>query len=141
MAPATEAIMGSLPQAKAGIGSAMNDVVREVGGTLGVAVLGSVLSTGYASGMEDATAALPPEAAEAASDSVGAAHGVAEQLGGAGAKLIATADQSFVDAMNTASTVAAGVALVGALLALAFLPSRARKGTAPAPARLEPVPA
>ena len=45
MAPATEAIMGSLPKAKAGIGSAMNDVVRELGGTLGVAVLGSVVST------------------------------------------------------------------------------------------------
>ena len=59
MAPATEAIMGSLPKAKAGIGSAMNDVVREVGGTLGVAVLGSVLSTSYASGMDDATAGLP----------------------------------------------------------------------------------
>ena len=139
MAPATEAIMGALPQAKAGIGSAMNDVVREVGGTLGVAVLGSLVSTSYASGMDGATAALPPEAAEAASDSVGAAHGVAAEIGGAGAQLIAAADQSFVDAMSTASTLAAGVALIGALLALAFLPSRARRETAPA--RLEPVPA
>ena len=45
MSPATEAIMGALPRAKAGIGSAMNDVVREVGGTLGIAVLGSVLTS------------------------------------------------------------------------------------------------
>ena len=59
MSPATEAIMGALPPAKAGIGSAMNDVVREVGGTLGVAVLGSLLSSNYGSGMEDATAGLP----------------------------------------------------------------------------------
>ena len=73
MSPATEAIMGSLPKAKAGIGSAMNDVVREVGGTLGVAVLGSVLSSGFASHMEGATEGLPAEAAHAASDSV-AAH-------------------------------------------------------------------
>jgi EmrB/QacA subfamily drug resistance transporter len=140
MAPATDAIMGSLPQAKAGIGSAMNDVVREVGGTLGVAVLGSILSTSYASGMDGATAGLPPEAAEAASDSVGAAHGIAAELGGgAGAKLIAVADQSFVDAMHSASMLAAAVALAGALLALALLPSRAPKATAPA--LLEPAPA
>ncbi len=59
MAPATEAIMGSLPKAKAGVGSAMNDVVREVGGTLGVAVLGSVLASAYASGMDGAVSGLP----------------------------------------------------------------------------------
>jgi hypothetical protein len=63
MSPATEAIMGALPRAKAGIGSAMNDVVREVGGTLGIAVLGSVLTSSYGSGMDDATAGLPHPAA------------------------------------------------------------------------------
>jgi EmrB/QacA subfamily drug resistance transporter len=141
MAPATDAIMGSLPKAKAGIGSAMNDVVREVGGTLGVAVLGSILSTSYASGMDDATSGLPHGAAEAASDSVGGAHEVAAEMSaGAGAKLIGLADQSFVDAMNNASSLAAGIALVGAFVALAFLPSRARKERAPADAELpEPV--
>ena len=60
MSPATEAIMGALPRAKAGIGSAMNDVVREVGGMLGIAVLGSILSSGYGSGMDDATAGTAP---------------------------------------------------------------------------------
>ena len=126
MAPTTEAIMGSLPKAKAGIGSAMNDVVRELGGTLGVAVLGSVVSTTYASGMDDATSGLPHAAAEAATDSVGGGHEVAAQIGGgAGARLTALADQSFVDAMTTAASVAAAVALVGALIATAFLPSRA----------------
>jgi len=127
MAPATEAIMGSLPRAKAGIGSAMNDVVREVGGTLGVAVLGSVVSTGYASGMDGATSGLPHGAAEAASDSVGGAHEVAAEIGGAAStKLIVLADQAFIDAMTTAAGVAAGVALVGALIAALFLPARAR---------------
>ena len=72
MSPATESIMGSLPKAKAGIGSAMNDVVREVGGTLGVAVLGSVLASGYGGSMDEPVAGLPSGAAEAASDSVGA---------------------------------------------------------------------
>ena len=140
MSPATEAIMGSLPRAKAGVGSAMNDVVREIGGTLGVAVLGSVLSSGYGSGMDGAAAALPPGAAEAAGDSVGAAHEVGAQLGGgAGASLVDAANAAFVDALATTATLAAAAAMIGALIALAFLPSRA---AAPAPAiapeRLEP---
>jgi EmrB/QacA subfamily drug resistance transporter len=134
MSPATESIMGSLPKAKAGIGSAMNDVVREVGGTLGVAVLGSVLASSYRNGMDGATAGLPHDAAEAASDSVGGAHDVASQLGGdAAIRLSNLANESFVDAMSTTTTLAAGVALAGALIALAFLPSRAG-GRAPVPA-------
>jgi EmrB/QacA subfamily drug resistance transporter len=140
MAPATDAIMGSLPKAKAGIGSAMNDVVRELGGTLGVAVLGSVVSTSYASAMGSATAGLPSEAAEAASDSVGGAHEVAAEVGGgAAAKLVALADASFIDAMTTAAGVAAAVALAGALIAAAFLPSRAAEESQEADgAALEP---
>jgi EmrB/QacA subfamily drug resistance transporter len=141
MSPATEAIMGALPRAKAGIGSAMNDVVREVGGTLGVAVLGSVLSSSYASGMDDATAGLPVAAADAASDSVGAAHEVGAQIGGGGgAQFIDAANNAFVDAMATTATLAAAAAMIGALIALAFLPSRER-AEAPAPldsAVLEP---
>jgi EmrB/QacA subfamily drug resistance transporter len=126
MAPATDAIMGSLPKAKAGIGSAMNDVVRELGGTLGVAVLGSVVSSSYASSMDGAADRLPHEAAEAASDSVGGAHEVAAEIGGgAAAKLVTLADAAFIEAMTTAAGLAAGVALVGALVAAAFLPSRA----------------
>jgi EmrB/QacA subfamily drug resistance transporter len=128
MSPATESIMGSLPKAKAGIGSAMNDVVREVGGTLGVAVLGSVLASGYGGSMDSsAVAGLPADAASAASDSVGGAHEVAAQLSGdAAARLIHLADQAFVDAMATTALLAAAIALVGSLIALVFLPSRAR---------------
>ena len=140
MSPATESIMGSLPKAKAGIGSAMNDVVREVGGTLGVAVLGSVLASGYGGSMDgEAVAGLPAGAAEAASDSVGGAHEVAAQMGGdAAVRLINLADQAFVDAMTTTALLAAGVALVGALIAAAFLPSRARSTEAPVAAVPEP---
>ena len=138
MSPATEAIMGSLPRAKAGIGSAMNDVVREVGGTLGIAVLGSLLTSGYGSGMDSAVAGLPPEAAEAASDSIGAAHDVAGQVGGsAGDTLVGLANQAFVDSMATTATIAAAFAVVGALIALAFLPARSR-AEATAPAELAP---
>jgi EmrB/QacA subfamily drug resistance transporter len=127
MTPATEAIMGSLPPAKAGIGSAMNDVVREVAGTLGVAVLGSILSSAYATGMDGAVAGLPPEAATAASDSVGAAQEVAAEVGGsAGTDLVAASHQAFVDAMSTSVWIAAGIAVVGALIAAALLPARER---------------
>jgi len=127
MSPATEAIMGALPRAKAGIGSAMNDVVREVGGMLGIAVLGSILSSGYGSGMDDATAGMSQGAAEAASDSVGAAHQIGAQIGdGPGAKLIDTANSAFVEALTTTATLGAAAAAIGALIALAFLPSRAR---------------
>jgi EmrB/QacA subfamily drug resistance transporter len=135
MSPATDAIMGSLPRSKAGIGSAMNDVVREVGGTLGIAVLGSVLASGYGSRMDDATAGLPHLASSGASDSVGAAHAVGAQLGGgAGAKLIDAANSAFVEALTTTATLAAAAAVIGALIALAFLPSRARaRAVQPAP--------
>ena len=125
MTPATDAIMGSLPLAKAGVGSAMNDTTRQVGGALGIAILGSVLSSAYTRGIDEATAGLPPEAAEAASDSVGAALAVAAQLGGpAGDALAAAARGAFIDAMSTATIIAAGIAFLGALLALAFLPAR-----------------
>jgi EmrB/QacA subfamily drug resistance transporter len=135
MAPATEAIMGSLSPAKAGIGSAMNDVVREVGGTLGVAVLGSVLASTYATAMDGSVSGLPDEAAAAATDSVGAAHEVAAQMGGA-PDLVTAANDAFIDAMSTTAGIAAGIALAGALIAAAFLPARAR-GRSVAP--LEPV--
>jgi len=80
--------------------------------------------------MDGAVEGLPHDAAEAAGDSVGGAHEVAAQMGGeAGARLSALANESFVEAMTTTATLAAGVALAGALIAAAFLPSRAAKST------------
>ena len=73
MAPSTESIMSTLPAAHAGVGSAMNDTTRMVGGSLGVAVLGSLLSSGYGGDMARVTEGLDPRAAEAAGDSIGAA--------------------------------------------------------------------
>ncbi len=125
MAPATESIMGSLPRHKAGVGSAVNDTTRQVGGALGVAILGSLLASSYAS-------SLGPDVPAAAKASVGAALNVARQLGGEqGASLAAAAKSAYVDGMGVGVLVAAGVALVGSLVALAFLPSRAREHIAP----------
>ena len=100
MAPATEAIMGSLPPSRAGVGSAMNDVTREVAGSLGVAVLGSVLASAYASGMEGSVDGLPSPAAAAAGDSVSAAHQAASGLGGDAAAQLVTAGQSGIRRRN-----------------------------------------
>jgi EmrB/QacA subfamily drug resistance transporter len=126
MAPATESIMGSLPLAKAGVGSAMNDTTRMVGGALGVAVIGSVLSSSYSDAIQPALSGLPAQAASAAGDSVGAALKIAGRLGPEATKLVEAARTSFVEAMGDAVVVAAGVALLGALVALVFLPARPR---------------
>jgi hypothetical protein len=125
MAPATESVMGSLPREKAGVGSAVNDATRQVGGALGVAILGSLLTTSYATSMEDATANLPAPAASAAGDSVGAAVQIAARIGGPeGAALVSSARAAFIDGMSTSLLVAAGFALAGALFAALFLPAR-----------------
>jgi hypothetical protein len=88
--------------------------------------------------MDDAVAGLPADAASSASDSVGAAHGVAAEVGGdAGATLVNLANQAFVDGLATTATIAAAFAVVGALIALAFLPSRAGSEAA-LPAQLAP---
>ena len=125
MTPATEAIMGALPKEKAGVGSAMNDVLRELGGTLGVAVLGSLLASKYGDDMTGRFEGLPDEVAHASVDSVDTAHVAAAEVGGdAASSLVSAADQAFVTAMGSTTDIAAAVALVGALIALVFLPAR-----------------
>jgi EmrB/QacA subfamily drug resistance transporter len=127
MAPATESIMGSLPLAQAGVGSAVNDTTRELGGALGVAVLGSLLASGYASTLGETFPGglLPPEVTGVVRESVGAALQVAAGMGPAGEGLALAARGAFVDAMGTGVVVAAGAALVGALISALFLPGRA----------------
>ena len=74
MPPATGAIMSSVPLNKAGVGSAVNDTTRELGGALGIAILGSIVASAYRSNVDVSN--LPPEAGDAAKESVGAALGV-----------------------------------------------------------------
>ena len=146
MAPATDAIMGSVPISHASVGSAMNDTTRMVGGALGVAVLGSVLSHGYRHNVEGALGDLHPDAAAAADSSVGGAVSVAGGLPAPAAEALrAAADAAFVAGMGDAALVAAGVVLVGAFTAAVWLPSRASQsavdtaepvGLSPAPAPL-----
>ena len=129
VAPATESIMGSLPLHQAGVGSAVNDTSREVGGALGVAIVGSMLSSLYASNLNSKLPAnVPAQVHDAADQSIGAALQVSAQLGRVGAPLADAARESFVYAMSRASLVTAAVALVGAVLAWRFLPAGAATG-------------
>ncbi len=132
MATATDAVMGAVPEANAGVGSAVNDTTRQVGGALGVAILGSIYSTIYTSQMSDAVAGLPFPQAAVAEDSIGGALGVAGRLGGqAGEALAQAANRGFVDAMSVTFLVAAGFAFAAAVIALIFLPAREQSVMAP----------
>jgi EmrB/QacA subfamily drug resistance transporter len=133
MAPGTEAVMSAVPEDKAGVGSAMNDLNRQVAGALGVAVIGSVSSSIYSSKLESATASLPPEAAHAATDSVGGAAAVAAQLpAGAGNALAVAAQGAFTDAIGLALLVGSAVTLVGAVLVKRHMPDLRRSPVATA---------
>ncbi|RLV08434.1 MFS transporter [Streptomyces griseocarneus] len=132
MPPATVSIMQSLPREKAGSGSAVNNTFRQIGGALGVAVLGSVLSTTYRSGISDKLDAVPGlsgAARHAAGESVEATLGVAERLGPAGKALVGPAKDAFIHAMHITVLGSTAVALLGALVVALFLPGRAAART------------
>jgi hypothetical protein len=134
-APATEAIMGVVPKAKAGVGSAVNDATRLLGGTLGVAVIGSVYASLYASQLTGALpAALPVAVARTAHESVGAALTAAGRLLHAGHPALATtihnaASHAFFHGFHASDYVSAGVAAAGALMALVLLPAQPMRST------------
>jgi EmrB/QacA subfamily drug resistance transporter len=136
-APATEAIMGVVPKEKAGIGSAVNDATRELGGTLGVAIIGSVYASLFVSGIKDATASLPAPTLNAARASIGAALAISDQLGPAGQRLHEASQTAFFDGFQSGCLVAAGVVLAGAAFAARFLPSRPALTTGPEPPPLQ----
>ncbi|TFH20138.1 MAG: DHA2 family efflux MFS transporter permease subunit [Acidimicrobiales bacterium] len=127
MAPATESVMGSLPRAKAGVGSAINDTTRQVGGALGVAVIGSVVTSVYSKRIVDLAGVFglsgPQEAT--AESSLGAAQQVGASLGGQADAFVQAANDSFVDAMSVGLRVGVVVIVFAAVMAWKFLPSHA----------------
>jgi len=124
-APATGAVMESMPLAKAGVGSAVNDTSREVGGSLGIAVLGSLLSSGYRSSLELDLTAAPPDAAAAVNESIGGALAVAGRLPAQfGDAVSAAARTAFTDSMSLVFLIGSVVAVLTAGLVLRFMPSR-----------------
>jgi hypothetical protein len=129
MAPATESIMGSLPREKAGVGSAMNDTTRQVGGAVGVALLGSILASRYGSSVHDSlNGHVPPKLQAAVHDSIGHALGVVHDVPAArpfASQIIDASKNAFVDGLRAAVFAAAIIMVCGLLMVLRYLPARA----------------
>ena len=132
-APATEAIMGAVPVTKAGVGSAVNDATRLFGGTLGVAVIGSVATSLYTTRLgATLPPSLPAHAVSSAKGSVGGAIIASHALSRLGfvpaaQGLAHSATNAFLYSMAGGCRVAGGVAIAGAVVAFAFLPARPRQ--------------
>jgi hypothetical protein len=124
MAPATDAVMVAVPEAQAGVGSALNDTVRQIGGALGVGIFGSILSSIYASSMTGAVSGLSSQAADLASNQIGAALHVASTLPSeAGTALAIASKNAFIDGTSTVYVISGIVALVGTVLVWRLMPA------------------
>jgi EmrB/QacA subfamily drug resistance transporter len=128
MPPATEAVMGALPIAKAGVGSAVNDATREVGGALGIAIFGSITASRYSHAISEAfgDASMPQAARDAIEHSIGGAMAVAERAGGeSGASLARVAQDAFIDGFGISLVIASVIVALGAVAIAISLPARA----------------
>jgi EmrB/QacA subfamily drug resistance transporter len=124
MAPSVDAILGAVPAARAGVGSAMNSLAMELGGALGVAVIGSVMDTVYTDKMATAVRSLPPQVAGPAGNSVGGAITIATRMGPAGTALAEAARSAFAQSLGIGALAAAGTLVVGALVVVWLMPAR-----------------
>ncbi|HQV57623.1 MAG TPA: DHA2 family efflux MFS transporter permease subunit [Ilumatobacteraceae bacterium] len=126
MTPSTTAITSGLPLEEQGVASALNDTVREFGGALGIALLGSLVSSGYRSGVAGILGQMPPQAAEAVNQGIGGASIVARHAGPQGEALMTVARGAFVDGWTTAMWVSAGLMVVCGLVLATLTPKRTR---------------
>ena len=137
MAPCTDSIMGSLPRAKAGVGSAVNDTTRQMGGAVGVALFGSIMASHFRGSITGKlSGVLPPQLFDQVKDNVGQAIGAAQQGGPVrpfASQIVRAADASFVSGLHIVGLVAAAITLLAATGVALYLPARARDP--------EPVPA
>ncbi|MEV7982125.1 MFS transporter [Streptomyces sp. NPDC086519] len=127
MTPSTEAITSSLPRAEQGVASALNDVTREFGTALGVAMLGALLANGYRSAIDDKLDGIPAGAADTAREGIANAIEVAPKTGSHAQDLIHAAQQSFVDGWQQSMWIGAAVMAV----LLVYVALRGPKNTAP----------
>ncbi|MCD7437447.1 MFS transporter [Streptomyces lincolnensis] len=124
MTPTSVVIMQALPREKAGSASALSNTFRQVGGALGIAVLGSVLSTAYRNGIDGSLGAVPASLRHTAGESIEATLGVAAKLGPRGRALVDPANDAFLHAMHVTALWGAGVAVLGAIVVARYLPGR-----------------
>jgi len=122
--------MSSLPREKAGAGSAINHVARQVGGAIGIAVIGTVLASAYRDKLAPTlqATAVPERLRDAMEKSVEATHSIVAQAHLPSA-ILGNANLAFVHAMHIAALCSAGVGVLGALVAFAFLPGRRGQAT------------
>jgi predicted MFS family arabinose efflux permease len=145
MAPATALIMATLPPARAGVGSAVNDTVRELGGALGVAIIGSIAATRYSTSMRADLAGiptLPDPMRSAVTDNIGAALTTSRGMTANAMEIEALARHAFIDSMTGALWVAVGAAVLATLIAFVVLPRPNHASAAdrdPAPGHHEPL--
>jgi EmrB/QacA subfamily drug resistance transporter len=127
MAPCTDSVMGSLPVERTGVGAATNGAALQLGGALGVGILGSLLNTRYQGRLAPLlhAAHVPPSVSAVATGSLGGALAVAQRAGGGAGRLLASAARgAFVSGMDLALTAAAVVVAVAALVVATVLPNR-----------------
>jgi EmrB/QacA subfamily drug resistance transporter len=136
MAPATESIMGSLPREKAGVGSAVNDTTRQVGGAIGVALIGSLMASRYGTQVDSglATSELPRRLVDAIGGNIQAGVSIGRDTPGAvGERIVSVAQDSFMSGMHLAMLVAASITLIASVGVFLWLPARAPAPDIPAP--------
>ncbi len=135
--PSTESIMASVPRDRAGVGSAVQNTVRQVGGSIGIAVLGSIVATVFRQQIANTAATLPAPARPTATSSISGAYGVAERLGSLGPRLIKAANDAFITAMHWSAAIAAVVTVGGIAVVLAWLPRYSITHPAPEPTTMD----
>src|SRR6516162_5334571 len=131
MPAATAAVMDVLPRERAGAGSALTNVARQVAVALSVAILGSILAEFYRSSLSPSLAGLPAAARSTAESSITATQAVAQHLGPAGRSLLAPANTAFVHSMHITTLIAALLAMAGGFVVLRWMPGRPRPVTEP----------
>ena len=130
MSPGTNILMDSVPRNRSGMGSAMNDNTREIGGALGVAILGSVLSSSYDNEIKkftDSLTTLPHQAVDAIQSSLAVALQVAKKIGPAGESLVKAAKEAFIHGLTSAALAAALIMFVACLMAYFGLKKQTEK--------------
>ncbi len=126
MSPTTDLLMSAVPRTKAGMGSATNDTTRELGGSLGVAVLGSIIASTFAGNLGSAVNGLPAAQRAMAESSLAGAFTVAQQIGGEqGAALLASAQSAWMSGLSLAMFIGAAIVAVSAVIAFVAMPDKA----------------
>ncbi len=128
MTPATTMMMSAVPRNRAGMGSAMNDTTRELGGALGVAVLGAVLGSAYTDKISSSLTQLPTQAQQVAENSLAGALVIAEKMGPMGATLTDAAKTAWMQGLSEAMWIAAGIVFVAAIVSGIWLPHSHHEG-------------